>query len=66
MNTKSINKSTEAFKRSLFHEADVLHAEAVENYELGFTTAADDFANRFDYILGLLSRMGWDKEYMGI
>lgn len=56
----------EAYKANLFNEADVLWAEARENYELGYTTVAEDLENRFKTILNLMVKMGWDMEYMGI
>ena len=63
---KSIRNEQDAFKAALFAEADELHDTAVDYYELSIFDVADDFANRFDGVLELMSHFGWDKEYMGI
>ena len=65
INTMS-EKEEALYKASLYNEADVLFAEAKENYELGFLEIAEDYENRFRQILDQLIYLGWDKEYMGI
>ena len=61
-----ISKEEEAYKASLFEQADVLWAEATENYDLGFREIGSDFENRFRNVLNTLCKLGWDAEYMGI
>ena len=53
MSTKSIIEANEAYKLSLYNEADMLHAEAVENYEIGRTEMAHDYENRFNNVRSL-------------
>ena len=67
MKINTMTENEEAlYKASLYNEADVLFAEAKENYELGFFEVAADYENRFRQILNQLIFLGWDKEYMGI
>ena len=65
INTMTIEEE-QAYKAALYNEADVLWAEAKENYELGFRDVAEDCENRFRLILNQMILLGWDLEYMGI
>ena len=54
------------YKTSLFNEASMMYAEAVESYEIGEIETARDYENRFNAIFNLIQRFGWAEEYMGI
>ena len=55
-----------AYKHTLFQNAEAYYNEAVELYEAGRRDDADFYDNYFREVFQIIRCLGWDKEYMGI
>ena len=74
-----MNKTDEAYKLSLFEQAEIAHIEATEHYELAadlraigndkwleIDSVAEEFEVKFESLFNKICALGWDAEYMGI
>ena len=61
-----MNNTNNAYKHTLFQNAEAYYNEAVELYEAGRRDDADYYDTCFREIFAKIRALGWDKEYMGI